>query len=427
MPMIRGPQTSHAIALQREMDAGVLKPFKDIFYGDIGDSQAMGQTPVTFIRQVTSLCMNPQLASAYPKDVQQRVAEILKNVHGQSIGAYSNESGIPLIRRHIAEYIADRDDVHCSPDDIFCSNGASGAIKDVLSMFRGFDSITRLPMAVLTPVPQYPLYGGVISELGLQQVPYYLNEENAWNLEVSELERVIREARKVSVPRVLVIINPGNPTGQVLSRQCIEEVIKFAYRENLFIFADEVYHQNVYKPEMAPFNSFKRVLVQMGHPYSHMELASFMSVSKGYAGECGVRGGYVELFNLSAEVKHLFNLVQQTHVCPSVIGQVVLDCVVKEPVLGDESYKLFTKEKAEILESLKRRAELASEGFNDCIGVSCNPVLGSMYAYPRLHLPIGAIEEARKLQLPPDEFYAIELLRNTGGRDFSIFILGEFS
>lgn len=91
-----------------------------------------------------------------------------------------------------------------------------------------------------------------------------------------------------------MVINPGNPTGQVLSRDNIEEIIKFAYKERLFIFADEVYQDNIYATG-SKFYSFKKVLVEMGEPYSSLELASFMSCSKGYMGECGLRGGYAEV------------------------------------------------------------------------------------------------------------------------------------
>jgi bifunctional pyridoxal-dependent enzyme with beta-cystathionase and maltose regulon repressor activities len=44
---------------------------------------------------------------------------------------------------------------------------------------------------------------------------------------------------KLSI-QVLVVINPGNPTGQVLSRDNIEQVIKFAHDNHLFLIADEV-------------------------------------------------------------------------------------------------------------------------------------------------------------------------------------------
>lgn len=62
----------------------------------------------------------------------------------------------------------------------------------------------------------------------------------------------------MSDPRVLVVINPGNPTGQVLSRDNIEEIIKFAHKEKLFLFADEVYQDNVYA-QGSQFYSFKKV------------------------------------------------------------------------------------------------------------------------------------------------------------------------
>lgn len=66
----------------------------------------------------------------------------------------------------------------------------------------------------------------------------------------------------------------------------------------------------------------------MGAPYSGMELASFMSVSKGYMGECGLRGGWMELMNLQPTVQaHLYKTISAM-LCPSVLGQSVVDCVV---------------------------------------------------------------------------------------------------
>ena len=59
-------------------------------------------------------------------------------------------------------------------------------------------------------------------------------------MDVDELERSLEEGKKTSNPRVLCIINPGNPTGQVQSRQNIENVLKFAKKHNLFVMADEV-------------------------------------------------------------------------------------------------------------------------------------------------------------------------------------------
>ena len=132
----------------------------------------------------------------------------------------------------------------------------------------------------MVPTPQYPLYSATIAEFDMEQIGYYLDESKHWGLDVVELQRAIDEAKKHSAPRAIVIINPGNPTGQVLSRNNIEEIIKFAYKEKLFIFADEVYQDNIYDPD-SEFYSFKKVLFEMGAPYDKMDMASFMSCSKG--------------------------------------------------------------------------------------------------------------------------------------------------
>lgn len=132
----------------------------------------------------------------------------------------------------------------------------------------------------MVPIPQYPLYSATIAEFDMEQIGYYLDEGKNWGLDIDELQRAIDEAKKNCAPRAIVIINPGNPTGQVLSKDNIEEVIKFAHRNKLLIFADEVYQDNIYATG-SKFFSFKKVLHEMKEPYHSMELASFMSCSKG--------------------------------------------------------------------------------------------------------------------------------------------------
>ena len=79
----------------------------------------------------------------------------------------------------------------------------------------------------------------------------------------------------------MVIINPGNPTGQVMTREDIEYVITVCHKNDILIMADEVYQENVYK-EGREFLSFRRVMAEMGAPYStESELISMHSVSKG--------------------------------------------------------------------------------------------------------------------------------------------------
>ena len=45
---------------------------------------------------------------------------------------------------------------------------------------------------VMIPIPQYPLYSASIVEYNMEQVGYYLDEDNDWGLDVAELERSIK-------------------------------------------------------------------------------------------------------------------------------------------------------------------------------------------------------------------------------------------
>ncbi len=47
--------------------------------------------------------------------------------------------------------------------------------------------------------------------------------------------------------RGLVFINPGNPTGQCLSKENLQDLIKFAYEERVALMCDEVYQENIYQ------------------------------------------------------------------------------------------------------------------------------------------------------------------------------------
>lgn len=74
-------------------------------------------------------------------------------------------------------------------------------------------------------------------------VPYYLEEENNWSLPKPEdLRQLIHHARDDgTIIRSMCVINPGNPTGQVLKKQCLEDVIKLCWEENIMLMGDEVY------------------------------------------------------------------------------------------------------------------------------------------------------------------------------------------
>ncbi len=83
--------------------------------------------------------------------------------------------------------------------------------------------------------------------------------------------------------RALAVITPGNPTGQVIPRSNIEDLIKVSKKYEIAVIADEVYQVNVYNSNMK-FDSFKKTIKDMGSEYDDVPLFSLQSISKGYYG-----------------------------------------------------------------------------------------------------------------------------------------------
>ncbi|XP_041914003.1 alanine aminotransferase 2-like isoform X1 [Alosa sapidissima] len=412
---VRGPIVQRAWQIEKELKEGAKKPFTEVIKANIGDAHAMGQQPITFFRQVLALCSYPELLNNnnFPEDAKSRARRILQGCGGKSIGAYSASQGIECIRQDVARYIERRDGgVPCDPDNVYLSTGASDGIVTMLKLLVAGEGRSRT--GIMISIPQYPLYSAALAELDAVQVNYYLNEEKCWSLDISELQRSLEAARKHCNPRALCIINPGNPTGQVQSRQCIEDVIRFAAKERLFLMADEVYQDNVYA-DGCQFHSFKKVLFEMGPEYSDtVELASFHSTSKCYMGECGFRGGYMEVINMDPEVKAQLTKLVSVRLCPPVPGQALMDLVVNPPQPGEPSHGAFMKERNAVLSALAEKAKLTEQILNTVPGITCNPVQGAMYSFPCITLPERAIQEAKEKGQAPDMLYCMKLLEETG-------------
>lgn len=94
---------------------------------------------------------------------------------------------------------------------------------------------------------------------GVEPMKYELNEDNKWEADVAQLTSLLEDAKKNNIePRGIFIINPGNPTGTVMTRECVESVIKFAHAQRLMIIADEIYQHNIHDKALE-FISFKKV------------------------------------------------------------------------------------------------------------------------------------------------------------------------
>jgi len=414
---VRGPVPQRAAELQRQG--------KQIIFCNIGNPQALGQPSMTYYRQVLSLVEDPskiqrerqikQLFEESPAsdlrdddfvsdDVLDLSEEIIRQTKNGT-GAYTESKGFQFIREAIAEFIDRRDNVErqgglkSDPNNIFLTTGASGGVKFVIDLLIADEND-----GIMIPIPQYPLYSASIKIAGGVQVDYYPDEDNDWAFSRIVLDEAIQNAREQGVRvKGIVVINPGNPTGAVLSEESINEVIQFAHENGLVIIADEVYQENIYNGQ---FISIAKALGNLNVP-----LFSLHSISKGFYGECGHRGGYLEVRNppkvQGSNLDFLDLLLKQASVslCSNTAGQLLTFLMVSPPQNDSQSYDLFVQEKENILRDLRKKAAMIREAFTKMDGVECFGETGAMYLFPRLNkLPEGKT----------DFDYCMALLEETG-------------
>ncbi|KAK6491243.1 alanine aminotransferase 2-like [Huso huso] len=419
---------ARAEELRKEIKQGVKKPFKEVIEVHSGDGQAMGTKPVTFIRQVMAACFYPELLQSdrLPRDVKFRAQELLQQCGG-SVGVYSDTFGLEYVQHNVARFIEERDGgVPCDPQNIYLTAGSQKAGQLLLNLLVHTSGCGSGPCGtgVLVPVPCSPWFSLALQEAGGVRLPYFLADQGVcWELDVQELQRVVQSARGHCTPSVLYINNPGNPTGHVQSRQSIEEVIRFAASEGLYLLVDEVYQDSVFGQGRA-FLSYKKVLYEMGPEFSsRVELAAIHSASKGVAGECGSRCGFIEFVNLDPQVKSLSASYFSANSLPPTSGQLVLVTALHSPRAGEPSYYTWTQESQSHLSSLSRNAALVVESLDRIPGIRVLSPQGGFFCFPRIHIPPLVVQEAETQGLSPDLFYCLRFLEEWGvavgpGSDF---------
>mmetsp|Transcript_11727 Transcript_11727/g.24713 ORF Transcript_11727/g.24713 Transcript_11727/m.24713 type:complete len:561 (-) Transcript_11727:170-1852(-) len=396
-------------------------PFERIIYTNIGNPHAVQQKAITWPRQVMALLQlpdalgidHPSAKMMFPQDAIDRAREMKKALGGNGIGAYTHSKGVREFREDVASFIEKRDGAKAGSVDvenIFLTSGASEAITMLMTAL-----IKDSSCGVMIPIPQYPLYSATLDLLGGHKVGYYLDEHSNWGMNIAELERSLAEAKQNGINVVgFVLINPGNPTGQVLSSKEVKDIVNFCARNNLLLLSDEVYQENVYR-EGDEFVSCRKAAMELGLIENDgIELCSFHSVSKGVFGECGQRGGYVELVGIDEDVKDCLYKLAASKLCSNAPGQAMVSLMCRGPNPGDVSYESHEKEKRAVFEGLRNRAKLVSDGLDNIPGFSCQPATGAMYCFPSVEMPQGALRTSSEMGMSPDTLYALDLLESTG-------------
>ncbi len=148
---------------------------------------------------------------------------------------YTPNAGTSSLRAAIAERVNARNSLELDGDNVCVTSGA------VMGLYLALMATIEPGDEVLVPDPGWPNYHSAVTMAGGHSVGYALRADEGYKLGIEDLEEA------VGVNTRAVIINfPGNPTGAVISRVQIRELLTFARRHDLFVISDEVYEDFVF-------------------------------------------------------------------------------------------------------------------------------------------------------------------------------------
>ncbi|ARM30545.1 aminotransferase class I/II-fold pyridoxal phosphate-dependent enzyme [Prosthecochloris sp. HL-130-GSB] len=287
-----------------------------------------------------------------PKELIEANIRALRDGHN----GYSPSSGISDAVEAIAED-ASRRGIPATPANIIITFGASEAADLICtSMLNPGDE-------VLCPSPGYPLYSAIIAKLNAKEVRYNLDPSNDWLPDPEEIER-----RITPLTKILVVINPNNPTGELYSKETLRQFVDIARRHRLLIITDEVYHKLIYEDSHIPLASVAG---------DDVAVITIDSLSKNYMAP-GWRTGWMTITNshLVPDVRKAFIKLADARLCAPMAPQFAIRAAM------DTSAEYHDT----ILHRLRVQRDLTVSMLNSIDGFSCNNPKGAFYVMGRIEL-----------------------------------------
>lgn len=297
-----------------------------------------------------------------PEKIKEAAYESLKAGHV----FYTSNYGTPALRKEIAEWETKNHYVEYEAGEVLVTVGVGEATYASMAAFLQDGD------EVLVPNPVWLNYIHVPSSLGATPVTYSLREENDYQIDFAELESKLTDRTKM-----IVVVNPSNPTGGVFSRETLEKLSEIAVKHDLLVVADEIYSQLVYDGtkhiSIASLPGMKERTITLG------------GFSKAYS-MTGWRLGY--MCAPKEIIQACVRMHQYTITCASSFVQEAAVTALRDCAEDVEAMR----------QEYQRRKDYMVKTLNEIDGISCNNPQGAFYIFVNIKsLGMSSMEVAEYL------------------------------
>jgi len=313
----------------------------------------------------------------YGFDTPPHIKEAMKKAIDEGSNYYSSSEGLKELREAVAEKENLFGHARIEARDVLITQGVSEAI------FFLMGAMVDPGDQVLMPGPCYSPYVAYTKFFGGTPVAYRTIEENGWSPDLIDLEAKITEKT-----RLIVIVNPNNPTGSVYSKNSLSKILEIAANHNLPVATDETYDRIVYDDDFTSVASIAKDTPVLG-------LNGF---SKAYL-MTGWRLGYMYIQDPRGQLGNVWEGIQK-------MSRVRLCASTPTQKAGIEALTGPQTHITELVSELRRRRDFVVKRIRDIPKLSTTLPSGAFYVFPRIEL--------KGTKWTSDTQFVMELVKETG-------------
>ena len=290
-----------------------------------------------------------QSAESPPTHVIEATIKALKDGNN----GYTVPNGIHECREAVSRKIKKLYNADISPERIFIMPGGKPTMHYAISFFG------EPGAEIIYPDPGFPIYESMIKFTGAKPVPYNLNDENDFNINVEKILSLINDKT-----RLLIINNPHNPTGSFTEKPMIDKLAAGLLNfPNVAILSDEIYGRLLFEKKKLP--------TFLNYPDLYDRLIVLDGWSKSYAMTGWRLGWGVWPQKL---VKHLFKFCVNNHSCVNAAIQYGAIAALDGP--DDSIYAM--------IEKFILRKNLIYNGLNKINGIKSVEPKSGFFIFPNV-------------------------------------------
>jgi tyrosine/nicotianamine family aminotransferase len=313
----------------------------------------------------------------YGFDTPPHVKEAMKKAIDAGLNYYGASSGLKELRQAVADKECTVNHAQIEASDVVITQGVTEAISFL------FGAIVNPGDEVLIPGPCYSPYIARTRFFEGIPVTYRTMEDSGWAPDLEDLERKITKKT-----RLIVVVNPNNPTGSVYSKRELTRILEIAACHNLPVAADEIYDRLIFDTNFTSVASIA----------GETPILGLNGFSKAYL-MTGWRLGYIYIQDPRSKLKDIWEAIgkmSRLSLCPSTPTQMA----GIEALTGPQTHI------PEMVRKLRARRDFALKRISTIPKLTTTKPEGAFYVFPKVDL--------QGTKWTNDSEFVLDLLRETG-------------